>query len=200
MKGNGVFKQFRFGGLAIMVLLASMPLRARVDTGPDVAEPGSIEEIAGATTEARFMSPWVSYLPASATVPSPHAFLHRIPGAPGELVNTATAQAYCRALADASPRVRLYTIGRSEEGRDIVMLAIADERGIADLERLKAATAALADPRVTDQAAADRLIADARPIYYFNASPHSDETGSAESMLELAYRLAVSEQIGRAHV
>ena len=177
-----------------MVLLITMPLRARVDTGPDVAEPGSIEEIAQATTAARFMSPWVSYLPASAKVPSPRAFLHRIPGAPGELVNTATAQAYCRALAAASPRVRLYTIGRSEEGRDIVMLAIADERGIADLERLKAATAALADPRVTDQAAADRLIADARPIYYFNAGPHSDETGSAESMLELAYRLAVSEQ------
>ena len=94
--------------------------------------PVLIEEIAKATTEARFMSPWVSYLPASATVPSPRAFLHRIPGAPGELVNTATAQAYCRALAAASPRVRLFTIGRSEEGRDIVMLAIADEQGIAE--------------------------------------------------------------------
>ncbi len=184
---------------AILAAFASAPLlaqvdRARVDTGPDVAEPGSIAEIARATTEARFMSPWVSYLPASATVPSPRAFLHRIAGAPGELVNTATAQGYCRALAAASPRVRLFTIGRSEEGRDIVMLAIADERGIAELERLKAATAALADPRLTDQAAADRLIAAARPIYYFNAGPHSDETGSAESMLELAYRLAVSEQ------
>ena len=184
---------------AVLAAIAAAPLAAqidhtRVDTGPDVAEPGSIEEIAGATTEARFMSPWVSYLPASATVPSPRAFLHRIPGAPGELVNTATAQAYCRALAAASPRVRLFTIGRSEEGRDIIMLAIADERGVADLERLRAATAALADPRSTDQAAADRLIADARPIYYFNAGPHSDETGSAESMLELAYRLAVSEQ------
>ena len=41
---------------------------------------------------------------------------------------------------------------------------------------------------------AERLIADARPIYYFNAALHSDETGSTEAMLELAYRLAVSEQ------
>ena len=99
---------------------------------PDTPDAAATQEIAAATTEARFLSPWVSYLPASATVPSPRAFLHRIPGAPGELVNSATAYAYFRALAAASPRVRVFTIGRSEEGRDIVLLAIADERGIAE--------------------------------------------------------------------
>lgn len=160
----------------------------------DVPEPGSTEEIARATTEPRFASPWVSSLPASATVPSPRAFLHRIPGAPGELVNSAQAYAYARALAAASPRVKVWTIGKSEEGRDIVLLAIADEEGIRHLDDLKGATAALADPRRTDAPTAERLVASARPIYYFNAALHSDETGSTESVLELAYRLAVSEQ------
>ena len=136
----------------------------------------------------------MSYLPQSATVPSPLHFLGRIAGAPGEFVDSAKAYAYCRALAAASPRVRVFTIGHSEEGREILMLAIADENGIRDLDRLKSATAALADPRRTDPAAAERLIADARPIYYFNAALHSDETGSTEAMLEMAYRLAVSEQ------
>ncbi|HEY2807832.1 MAG TPA: M14 family zinc carboxypeptidase [Steroidobacteraceae bacterium] len=176
-----------------LVILAPQLLRAQ-DLSPDTAEPGSVEEIARDTTEARFLSPWVAYLPASATVVSPRTFLHRIPGAPGELVNSSTAYAYARALADSSPRVRLFTIGRSEEGRDIVLLAIADEQGIRDLERLKAATAALSDPRRTDAAAAEQLIATARPIYYMNAGLHSDESGSTESVLELAYRLAVSEQ------
>ena len=181
--------------LPLFTLLAlASPLAVAQATGPDTAEPGSIEEIAHATTEARFLSPWVSYLPASPSVVSPRAFLHRIPGAPGELVHSGEAYAYCRALAQSSPRVRLFTIGHSEEGRDIVLLAIADEKGIQDLEHLKAATAALADPRRTDAAAADQLIAGARPIYYLNAGLHSDETGSTESVLELAYRLAVSEQ------
>jgi Zinc carboxypeptidase len=161
---------------------------------PDTAEPGSVEEIAKATTEARFLSPWVSYLPASVGVPSPRAFWGRIPGAPGELVDSAKAYAYSRALAAASPRVRVFTIGRSEEGRDIILLAIADEQGIKNLDALKAANAALADPRGLDEAAAERLIAGSRPFYYFNAALHSDETGSTESVLELAYRLAVSEQ------
>jgi hypothetical protein len=161
---------------------------------PDVPEPGSVEAIAAATTDPHFVSPWVSYVPLSGTVPSPEKFLGRIMGAPGELLGSEKTYAYARALAGASPRVRVFTIGRSEEGRDIITLAIADEAGIRDLDRLKAATAALADPRRTDQAAADKLIASSRPIYYFNAALHSDETGSTEAMLELAYRLAVSEQ------
>ena len=93
---------------------------------PDTDDPAATAEIAAATTEPRFSSPWVSYLPASATVPSPRTFLNRIPGAPGELADSATAYAYSRALAAASPRGRVFTIGRSEEGRDIVLLAIAD--------------------------------------------------------------------------
>jgi hypothetical protein len=180
--------------LAACLSLALLPPLANAQIAPDSAEPGSVEEIAAATTEARFLSPWVSYLPASSSVVSPRAFLHRIPGAAGELVNSATAYAYCRALASSSPRVKLFTIGRSEEGRDILLLAIADEQGIAELDALKAATAALADPRKTDPAAAEAIIARARPIYYMNAALHSDETGSTESVLELAYRLAVSEQ------
>jgi len=163
-------------------------------SSPDTPQPGSVEAIAAATTDPRFLSPWVSYLPDSKTAPSPLTYLGRIAGAPGELAGTEKAYGYCRALAAASPRVKVFTIARSEEGRDIILVAIADETGIHDLDRLKSATAALADPRVSDKAASEKLIASARPIYYLNAALHSDETGSTEAMLELAYRLAVSEQ------
>jgi hypothetical protein len=176
------------------LLVATATTGAADDIAPDTAEPGSIEAIRAATSEARFLSPWVSYLPESKSVPSPLRFLGRIAGAPGELVNTAQAHAYCRALADASPRVRVFSIGKSEEGREILMVAIADEAGLRDLDRLKAATAALADPRRTSPEEAEKLLETARPIYYFNAVLHSDETGSTEATLELAYRLAVSER------
>ena len=170
------------------------PGMAQTGESPEAAQPGSVEAIRAATTDQRFLSPWVSNLPGSKTVPSPLTFLGRIAGAPGELAGTERAYGYCRALAAASPRVRVFTLGHSEEGREILMLAIADEAGIEDLDRLRSATAALADPRVTDGAAAEKLIAEARPIYYLNAALHSDETGSTEAMLELAYRLAVSER------
>src|SRR5256885_12687522 len=81
-----------------LLLLGLLALAPRVlcaqSSAPDTPEPGSVEEIAQATTEARFLSPWVAYLPASASVVSPRTFLHRIPGAAGELVNSSTAYGY----------------------------------------------------------------------------------------------------------
>jgi hypothetical protein len=176
--------------IATLALL-TIPAAAQ---SPDIPEPGSIEAISAATTDPHYISPWVSYIPQSSTVPSPEKFLNRILGAPGELIGTEKAYAYARDLAASSPRVKVFTIGHSEEGREILMLAIADESGIRDLDNLKAATAALADPRRTTPAEAEKIIATARPIYYFNAALHSDETGSTEAMLELAYRLTASEQ------
>src|SRR5687767_6821006 len=55
---------------------------------PDVAEPGSVEAIAGFTTDPRFVSPWVAYVPDSPAVPSPSRHLGRVAGAAGELTGT----------------------------------------------------------------------------------------------------------------
>ncbi len=181
--------------LAPLALLSSFIARTSTADAlpPDVAERGSIAAIAQATTESRFSSPWVAYLPASRTVPSPLRYFGRIMGAPGQLLYTKQADAYAYALQAASPRVRVFTIGHTEEGRKIVMIAIADRAGIRALDRYKADDAKLADPRRIDANQAGRLIADSRPFYYVNAALHSDETGSTEAVLELAYRLAVSD-------
>jgi hypothetical protein len=178
---------------ALGLAVASDP-RPQGPYAPDTPEPGSVEAIARFTTEPRFLSPWVAYVPASDKVPSPTRHLGHLVGAPGELTHASTIQAYVRALAAASPRVHVETIGRTEEGREIVLAAIADEAGIRDLPRLKAASAALADPRRTSPEEAETILATARPIYYFNCGLHADETGSGEMCMELAYRLAVSEQ------
>ena len=170
------------------------PALAANPYAPDVAEPGSVEAIAKFTTEPRFGNPWVAYLPDSATVPSPADYLGRVVGAAGELTPTAKIYGYFRKLAETSPRVRVETIGKTEEGREILLAAVADEAGIRDLARLKEAAATLADPRKIAPEAAEGLIATARPVYYFNAGLHSTETGSPEMVMEMAYRLAVSDQ------
>lgn len=176
-----------------LLLLTALFIAPAMARGADTPEPGSGAAIRAATTDPRFLPPMLAELPESATVPSPSDHLGRIAGAAGELVDTAQAHAYLRALAAASPRARLVPMGRSEQGREILMLAIADEAGIAALDRLKANSARLADPRTLDPAAAAALVDASRPFYYLNAGIHADETGSAEAMLELAYRLIVSE-------
>lgn len=157
-----------------LTLAAAIDAAAQSSVAPDADEPGSIQAIAEATTEARFLSPLVAYLPASSTVPSPRVFLGR-PGAPGELVDSTKAYAYARALAAASPRVRVFTIGRSEEGRDIILLAIADEKGIQGLDSLKAANAALADPRTLDAVLPTRAVPRLEPRRSAHTLERSDQ-------------------------
>ena len=50
----------------------------------------------------------------------------------------------------------------------------------------------LADPRRTATKAAEERIVAVRPSYMLHGGLHSGETGSPEMLMELAYRLAVS--------
>jgi hypothetical protein len=159
----------------------------------DTPEPGTRAAIAAATTEPRFLSPWVADLPQSATVPSPTAYLGHIVGAPGELTRSEKIYGYYRALAAASPRVKVETIGKSEEGRDILLVVVGDEKSLTELDRIRTDMADLADPRRTDEAAMERIVARNKPLYMLHGGLHSTETGSPEMLMELAYRLVVSE-------
>jgi len=100
---------------------------------------------------------------------------------------------YLETLARSSPRARFWTIGKSEESRDIVLLAIADEATIKSLDQHKANLAALTDPRRTTEAQARQIIRTGKPIYWFTSGMHSPETGGPEMLMELAYRLIVQE-------
>lgn len=162
--------------------------------GPDRPEPGSVERIREYTTAPRFLPRSVAYVPESDVVPSPTDVLGRLPGAPDELSRVAEIHGYFRRLAEASGRVEATVIGESEEGREILLVIVSSEENLRDLDRLKAATAALADPRTTDRSAAERIAREGKPFYYLLAGLHSPETGSPEMVMELAYRLAVSER------
>ncbi len=147
------------------------------------------------TTDARFNSPLTDYLPASTTVPTPLKVLGHIAGAPNYLPYSTDVYRYFRALAAASPRVKVFTIGESEEGRPMIAVAVADEKLLADLDANNARLAKLADPRTIamDDATADTLIAQSTPVYYITGAIHSTETGSPTALMELAYRLAVDD-------
>jgi len=178
---------------ALTCLFAAVALAAQNPNAPDKPEPGSVEAIAKQVTDPRFTNPWVAYVPDSETVTSPSRYLKHIVGAPGELSGVASIYGYFRELDRTSARVKVETIGKSDEGRDILLVIVSEDASIRDLEKLKAAAAALADPRTTDSQQAEAIIATSKPFYFFNAGLHSSETGSPEMVMELAYRLAVSE-------
>ncbi|HEX6864339.1 MAG TPA: M14 family zinc carboxypeptidase, partial [Thermoanaerobaculia bacterium] len=161
---------------------------------PDVPEPGSVEKIREHTTEPRFLAETVAYVPESETVPSPGDVLGRIVGTPNELGRVSEIYGYYRRLDEASDRVQVETIGRTEEGREILLVAVSDAENLAQAGRWREITARLADPRATSREEARRLAAEGKVIYHLLGGLHSGETGSPEMLMELAYRLAVSER------
>jgi len=147
------------------------------------------------TTESFFNSPLTDYLPASPNVPTPKAVLGDVSGAPGKLPYAEDVYRYMRMLEKSSPRVKVFSIGTTEEGREMIAVAIASESLLAKLEENRARLTKLADPRLInlDDAEADRLVDQSFPIYYITGTIHSPETGAPTALMELAYRLAVDD-------
>jgi Zinc carboxypeptidase len=145
------------------------------------------------TTRPEFSSPLVDHLPKVAGVPSPKDVLGHHIGEPKKLTYYADIVKYYRALAAATPRVNVISIGKSNEGRDLVVVFVGADESIKNLESYRGYLGQLADPRtLTDEQAKD-VIAKAKPIYHLSGGLHSGEVGPSEMLMELAYRLATED-------
>ena len=147
------------------------------------------------TTDPAFTSPLVDYLPASKTVPTPEKVLGDVAGAPDMLPYAEDVYKYFRMLESSSPRVKVFTIGHTEEGREMIAAAIADPEILAKAKENSARLAQLGDPRTInfDDDKAHALISQSYPVYYITGTIHSPETGAPTALMELAYRLAVDD-------
>ncbi len=194
-----------FRSLVFVVLLiasAALPAVAQSITmprlEPDRRQPVNQEytkEIAEFTTRKEFNSPLTDYLPASKTVPTPKDALGYIAGAAGKLPYSGEVYRYMRMVERASPRVKVYSIGTTIEGREMIAVAVSSEQNMAKIEENRGKLAKLADPRkinLNDEEA-QKIIADTVPVYYLTGAIHSPETGSPTALMELVYRLAVDE-------
>lgn len=147
------------------------------------------------TTDPSFTSPLVDYLPASKTVPTPARVLGDVAGAPDMLPYAEDVYKYFRLLEASTPRVKVFSIGRTEEGREMIAVAIADAPLLAGGKANDSRLAQLADPRSIglDDRKARNIIDQSWPVYYITGTIHSPETGAPTALMELAYRLAVDD-------
>jgi zinc carboxypeptidase len=145
------------------------------------------------TTRPDFISPLVDHLPKAVGVPSPKDVLGHHIGEPKKLTYYADILKYYRALAAATPRVKVVPIGKSNEDRDLVVVFVGSDESIKNLEQYRTYLGQLADPRTITPAQAAQIIAKAKPLYHLSGGLHSGEVGPSEMLMELAYRLAVED-------
>jgi len=169
------------------------------------------------TTEPFFLTDLVDTLPSSKTVPTPEKYLGYVVGAPNVLTYASKCADYLRELEKKSKRVKVVSLGRSEEGREMVVAIISDEANLENINRLRTYNHFLGDPRdlfnykrgekmasgsspgsdpsdwSDRDRKADEIIDKALPFYWATGGMHAPESGPPEMIMELAYRLAVSE-------
>ncbi len=126
--------------------------------------------------------------------PTPEEHLGYRPGADYSLPNWAEVVDYYRILAETSDRIVLEELGRSTRDRPMISAVISSAETIADLEAARTAQAALADPRqIADEDEVRRLIEQTKTVVMITCTIHSSETASTPMSMELAHRLATSD-------
>ncbi|HEV8495907.1 MAG TPA: M14 family zinc carboxypeptidase [Gemmatimonadaceae bacterium] len=184
----------QLAGAAIIAAASVLaPLHAAAAQTNDAEYTAKIRELTSTDPKWKFTTELVDHLPSSKSVPTPLKALGYVPGAPGHLSHVAEINNYFRSVERTSPRVKVFSLGKSEEGREMIVAAVADENTIKHLDDYRQMLGKLADPRGLSQNERARLIKDAKPIYWLSGSIHSPETGSPEMLTELLYRLAVEE-------
>jgi hypothetical protein len=127
----------------------------------------------------------------AASLAHPREHLGYEPGADFHLANWATVTGYFSKLDAASDRVELRTIGKTSQGRDMLLAVISSSETIADLPKVQQNQKLLSDPRlVTDQPTERRLIDESKPVVIITGTIHSSETAATFMLMELAWELA----------
>src|SRR6476659_2402019 len=174
-------------------LTGSMPAQQMVTETRDSSQAQDedfAKLVAGWTTAPYYLSPLVDHLPKVNGIPSPNDVLGHHIGAPATLTYYADILKYYRALAAATPRVRVETIGRSDEDRELVVVWVSSDDNMRGLQHNRDNLAKIADPRGLSPDQIKQLIATTRPHYHLMGGLHSGETGPSEMLMELVYRLA----------
>lgn len=171
-----------------LFLFFSLPVLAKQENDKEYTD-----KIIEYTTEKFFLTELVDHLPASDTVPTPKQVLGCIAGAPNILHHSVEIYKYMETVANASPRVKILSIGKTDEGKEMILVVVSDESNMHRLDRIKEILGLLADPRKIKEEEAKQLMDEGVPAYWITGSLHSQECGSPEMLMELVYRLAVEE-------
>ncbi len=135
----------------------------------------------------------LSSLAATAQVPSPRSVLGFTPTDDKTIADWRQITDYFAKLDKASNKVTVKEIGKSTNGKPLIVAFISSPDNIKNLEKYRQISAKLADPRAVrnDGELAD-LIKNGKTIVSISCSIHSTEIVASQMSMNLAYELATA--------
>jgi hypothetical protein len=97
---------------------------------------------------------------------------------------------YLERLVAASPRIRLDTVARSFEGREVLMAIVTSEANQRRLDAIRADAARLGDPRGVSASELGSIAQRTPAIAWLGYTVHGPEASGVEAAIALLYQLA----------
>src|SRR4051794_34402395 len=105
------------------------------------------------------------------------------------VANYTQLEAYWKKLATESPRMKLESIGKTEEGREQYMAIISSPDNIKNLAKYKEISRKLALAEGVDEAEAHRLAKEGKAIVWIDGGLHASESVGSQQLMEWVYQM-----------
>src|SRR5580704_4477325 len=104
------------------------------------------------------------------------------------VANYTQLEAYWKKLAGESDRMKLVSIGKTEEGRDQWMAIISSPENIRNLDKYKQITRRLALAEGVSEADAHQLAAQGKAVVWIDGGLHASESVGSQQLMETVYQ------------
>jgi hypothetical protein len=128
-----------------------------------------------------------------AQAPTPISVLGHNPGDDFYLADYSDTIKYFHALAASSDRIKMFTVGKSTEGKDIEVAVISSPENLAKLDEYKKIAGRLARAEDLNDDQARELARTSKVIVHIDGGLHSDEVAGTQHTMVLAYKLVSSK-------
>lgn len=126
-------------------------------------------------------------------VPAPEQVLGFKVGADYHLATYEQTLEYLKALEKASPRVRLFEMGKTAMDKPMVYAVITSEANMAKLENYKEISQKLALVKGVSEEQARKLATEGKAVVYIAGGLHASEVAPTQHNIQLSYDLVTSE-------
>src|SRR4051795_7677293 len=106
-----------------------------------------------------------------------------------QVANYTQLESYWKKLASESPRMRLESIGKTEEGRDQWMAIITSPENMKKLARYKEIAGKLAHAEGVSEQEARALAKEGKAIVWIDGGLHATETVGSQQLMEWVYQM-----------